>query len=250
MYSYSHKYLPPPPKAPRPPNGPPPPRPPSGPSPSSIFREHQNRVNELLPPRGPRPDIPYDDKQRPSNTFFSNTSYATGRATQAVGDFEKRNYGQPNYHDDEICGSGNDGLAGSIQQKLNEGLLLRAINQLERCIKARQETAVDTSHKNLIPILTEFLEQLRPYVTRGIPNKYYYDVLRDGGFVVKFYHRTNPAVFIVSQARNLTYIDENLDETLRKKSRKDGGSKKHKKTYRIYGKHKRRKNTAKKGKKL
>jgi hypothetical protein len=254
MYSYSHKL-------PLPPSGPPPsknppsltiPRPPSTPPPLTIplddIQTHQKQVNERMSTRlsrlGYRPDIRYNNTTLQRNPEFSNITFAIGkRATWAVRDFENREYGQPAYHDDNICGSGNDGLASTIQTQLNAGQLVEAINQIKRCISGREVTAVDRTHKNLIPIYKDFLEQLQLYMGVGGPNEEYQDVLRNGGFIVKFYHYTNPSVFIVSQARNLTYIDENLEEVLTKRSRKGGGSRKYKRT-----KNKRRRGTTKRTK--
>jgi len=243
-----HNHQPPtgprPPTTPRPPTGPRPPtipRPPTGPRPVTDFETlndnvsysdimaHNALVNQRLPPRKPRPQIPIDNKKRPIDSTFSNISYAPGkRATWSVKFFEDREYEQPFYHEDKICGSGNDGLAGTIQQLINEGNLDDAIHQLELCIKARGETALDTTHKNIIPIYSDFLQELKHYKE---DDELYQDVLRNGGFVVKFHNYTNPGYFTISQSRNLTYIDKNLDVL-----KKYAGSKKHKRVNKKYTK--------------
>ena len=249
----NNQHKPPPPTKPRPPSGPPPsqrvpPPLPSGPPPSqrvppplpsgpplTIRQTHQVRVNNELLNRldrlGSRPDIESDDKKRPRDPEFSNVSYATGkRATWAVPDFENRQYGQPGYHDDEICGSGNDGLAHTINKKLNKGQLVGAIEQIKRCIRGRTVTAVDSTHKNTIPLLIEFLEQLEIYMGPNGPKEEYHDVLRNGRFVVQYEHYTHIPGFKVYQYRNMTAIDKNLEEVLKKSSRNSGGSRKYKKT--------------------
>lgn len=235
----NNNHKPPPPTKPRPPSGPPPsqrlpPPLPSGPPPLTIRQTHQVRVNNELLNRldrlGSRPDIEPDDKKRQRDPEFSNVSYATGkRATWAVPDFENRQYGQPGYHDDEICGSGNDGLAHTINKKLNKGQLVGAIEQIKRCIRGREVTAIDSSHKNTIPLLIEFLEQLEIYMGPNGPKEEYHDVLRNGKFVVQYEHHTHIPSFKVYQYRNMTDVDKNLEGVLKKSSRNSGGSRKYKK---------------------
>jgi hypothetical protein len=252
---YSHKstttkkkvddyiFVPPPPSVPRPPSSAPPP--PSGPRPPSMPRppstphpryqmtgvsdnnitKHQALVNKLLPKRGPRPDIIPDNTPPIPNKIYKTTKTIGKRTTWNVWDNEddvRPSKKRPDYHDDKICGSGFDGLATTIEYKLNNRQINEAIDQLNDCIAQRNVTTWDKTHKNVILILENLLRQVKNYEDPDILN----DVINNGGFIVRYYeHIGMLSFFVVEERRYLSFIPQRLSGGKYKKTYKKRNNK-------------------------
>lgn len=93
---------------------------------------------------------------------------------------DKRELKQPYYHNDAICGSTFHGLAYTIQNYIQNNLLAEAIQQVKKCITARENEESKrgsfslkkkSSHQYAITTLYIFLSQLKNISD----NHYYYN---------------------------------------------------------------------------
>jgi len=208
---YSHKstttskrkFVPPPPSTPRPPTTPHP-RHMSSVSNEEI-NKHNDVVNKRLRKRGSRPYIiPNTTISIPDKSFRVQPSIGS-RTNWNVSDYEKDerpSEKRPPYHADNICGSGFDGLATTIEIKLNEGRIEEAIHQLNNCIEQRKRTTRDKSHQNVILILDNLLEQVKKYEDPDLLK----DVIDHGGFIVRYNEYIGRlAEFVVEQRRKIMF---------------------------------------------
>ena len=176
------------------------------------------------PPRPPTLTIPTDSS-------FITRYDDTKRRTNAVKGFEDKEDDYETYHADDICGSGFDGLATTIEIKLNSGELVEAINQVATCISERLSKKtfeeLDTGHQEVIICLQQFLNDLRVYLNaEGLPNDNYNYNLRYG-FIVRFYDPREKPRKLGFYIINRKDLNINL-----------GGSGKRKRTIRKHRKHK------------
>jgi hypothetical protein len=79
---------------------------------------------------------------------------------------EHRNFPQPYYHSDNICGSSFHGLATSVEQQLQRRDINTALSQVKSCIDARlnemrKRQFPDTAHNYAIEILNRFYQKLQ-----------------------------------------------------------------------------------------
>lgn len=226
MERWSHKpisnrstFVPPPPIAPRPP---------SVPHPRYNNMNHTALVEKILHKRGPRPVIILNDIQPTPDKSFSVQSSLGKRTTWNVPDYdndEREDSKRPNYHTIDICGSGFDGLATTIETYLNEGQIQKAINQVNTCINQREPTAKDKSHQKAIKTLKNFLSHLEWYDN----NPYSFnDIINHGGFIVRYNEYIGELADIqIIPRRNLTFITKSFSagkykKTYRKRRNKRG----------------------------
>lgn len=170
-----------------------------------VINKHNDLVNKRLPKRGPRPDIiPNTTISIPDKSFKVQPSIGS-RTNWNVSDYEKdeRPSGKrPPYHADNICGSGFDGLATTIEIKLNEGRIEDAIHQLNNCIEQRKRMIRDKSHQNVILILDNLLKQVKKYDDPDLLK----DVRDHGGFIVRYNEYIGRlAEFVVEQRRKIMF---------------------------------------------
>jgi hypothetical protein len=215
------------------------PRPPTTPHPryhmsgvsNSDIKKHNAIIDELLRKRGPRPDIiPSNTPPIPDKSFRVQPSIGN-RTNWNVSDYEKDERPpekRPRYHADNICGSGFDGLATTIEIKLNEGRIEEAIHQLNNCIEQRKITTRDKSHQNVILILDNLLEQVKNYEDPDVLK----DVIDHGGFIVRYNEYIGRlAEFVVEQRRNLSFIPQRFSAGKYKKTYRKRKNKKSIKRY-------------------
>lgn len=212
LNSNSSTFVPPPPIAPRPP---------SVPHPryyKTDSMKHKERVEEILHKRGPRPVI------KPNNYIILDKSFRVQpilgkRTTWSVPDYEndeREDSKRPNYHAIDICGSGFDGLATTIETHLNEGQIQNAINQVNTCINQREPTAKDKSHQKAIMTLKNFLQQLKWYDDN--PDSFN-DIINHGGFIVRYNEYIGELADIqIIPRRNLTFITKRFSAGKYKKT--------------------------------
>jgi hypothetical protein len=196
-------FVPPPPSTPRPPTTPHP-RHMSSVSNEEI-NKHNDVVNKRLRKRGSRPDIiPNTTISIPDKSFRVQPSIGS-RTNWNVSDYEKDerpSEKRPPYHADNICGSGFDGLATTIEIKLNEGRIEEAIHQLNNCIEQRKRTTRDKSHQNVILILDNLLKQVKKYEDPDLLK----NVIDHGGFIVRYNEYIGRlAEFVVEQRRKIMF---------------------------------------------
>jgi len=72
---------------------------------------------------------------------------------------------QPEYHALDICGSSFHGLATTVEHQLKNREFIKAEDQVNKCIKARQNEMLkrknpDPAHNNAIQILRSFLYKI------------------------------------------------------------------------------------------
>jgi hypothetical protein len=200
------------------------PRPPSVPHPRyhmSDIMKHKALVEEILHKRGPRPVIkPINNQPIPDKSLRVQPILGK-RTTWSVPDYEndeREDIKRPNYHAMEICGSGFDGLATTIETHLNEGQIQKAVNQVNTCINEREPTAKDKSHQKAINTLKNFLQQLKWY-DNNLDS--FNDIINHGGFIVRYNEYIGElAEFHIIPRKNYTFITQRFS----------GG--KYKKTYR------------------
>lgn len=169
------------------------------------INKHNDLVNKRLPKRGSRPDIiPNTTLSIPDKSFRVQPSIGS-RTNWNVSDYEKDerpSEKRPPYHADNICGSGFDGLATTIEIKLNGGRIEDAIHQLNNCIEQRKRTTRDKSHQNVILILENLLKQVKKYENPDLLN----DVIDHGGFIVRYNEYIGRlAEFVVEQRRKIMF---------------------------------------------
>ena len=181
--------------------------------------KHNAVVEDRLKKRGPRPDvIPNNIPSIPDKSFRVQPSIGN-RTNWNVSDYEKDerpSEKRPRYHADNICGSGFDGLATTIEIKLNEGKIGEAINQLNTCIKERRLTTRDKSHQNVILILENFLKKVKKYdEDPDLLN----NVINHGGFIVRYNEYIGRlAEFDVIQRRKILFTHQRFSAGKYKKT--------------------------------
>ena len=211
MKPYSHKptnnsvtFVPPPPSVPHPRYNT------TGVSQYDIMT-HNALIEQVLPKRGPRPVIKPNTSVSIPNEIFKVQPSLGKRKTWAVPDNESSitpDDKRPQYHAINICGSGFDGLATTIETYLNEGKLQEAIHQINTCIREREPKAKDKSHQNAIRTLHELLHQLNLY--NNEPDTYN-NIAEHGGFIVRYNEYIGElSQFHVIPRRNLTFITQRL----------------------------------------
>ena len=180
--------------------------------------KHNADVEDRLKKHGPRPYvIPNNTPSIPDKSFKVQPSIGN-RTNWNVLDYEKDerpSEKRPRYHADNICGSGFDGLATTIEIKLNEGKIGEAINQLNTCIKERRLTTRDKSHQNVILILENFLKKVKNYEDPVLLN----NVINHGGFIVRYNEYIGRlAEFDVIQRRKISFTRERFSAGKYKKT--------------------------------
>jgi hypothetical protein len=212
------------------------PLPPIAPRPPSVphlryyndITNHKARVEEILHKRGPRPVIRPNNKQQIPDKSFRVQPILGKRTTWSVPDYEndeREDSKRPNYHAIDICGSGFDGLATTIETHINEGQIQNAINQVNTCINQREPTAKDKSHQKAIMTLKNFLRQLKWYDDNPVS---FNDIINDGGFIVRYNEYIGELSDIqIIPRRNLTFTTKSFSagkykKTYRKRRNKKG----------------------------
>lgn len=152
---------------------------------------------------------------------------------------EHRNTAQPKYHADDVCGSSFHGLAYSLQIYAQENNVNEGLEQIKRCIDARQQEMrsrayPDPSHNEAIRILT------RLYLLYTTLRQYDENYL--GRTVVSFDDREQKFTIFVNDKR--LYLREEhaggKKHKSRKRTRKNKSRKKTRKN-KLYRKSKRNK---------